>query len=254
MGEPRSSRVEKLSRTLAQRGVLHLREAASLLGVSEMTIRRDVAANRDQFAYLGGHIVSAADVAGGEGYVLDQEADSHAEAKAAACARALSLIAPEDTIFLDCGTTIPYLAEKLPDDIPLTVVCYALNVANRLAAKPNVRMILLGGLYHVSSATFGGPDAVETMSRFGINKAFVSAGGVDRARGVSCSHFHEVPIKKAAIATALESHLVVDASKIGRVRPAVFAALSDFRFIISEEGMTSAQGTAKARLDITDIR
>ena len=235
MGEPKSSRVEKLSRTLAQRGVLHLREAASLLGVSEMTVRRDVAANRDQFAYLGGHIVSAADVAGG-GYVFDQEADSHAEAKAAACEWAVSLIAPEDTIFLDCGTTIPYLAEKLPEDIPLTAICYALNVANRLAAKPNVRMILLGGLYHASSASFGGAEAEDAMSRFGINKAFVSAGGVDATRGVSCSHFHEVPIKKRAIITALESYLIVDASKIGRVRPAVFAALSDFRSVISESG------------------
>jgi DeoR family transcriptional regulator, deoxyribose operon repressor len=240
MGEPRSSRIEKLSQTLARRGVLHLREAASLLGVSEMTIRRDVAANRDQFAYLGGHIVSAADVAGGGGYVFDQEADSHADAKAAACAHALALIAPEDTIFLDCGTTIPYLAEQLADDVPLTVICYALNVANRLAAKPNIRMIMLGGLYHASSASFGGPEAVETMSRFGINKAFVSAGGVDPARGVSCSHFHEVPIKQAAIATALESHLVVDASKIGRVRPAVFAALAEFGFLISENGRMTA--------------
>lgn len=246
MGEPKSSRVEKLSRALAQRGVLHLREAASLLGVSEMTVRRDVTANRDQFAYLGGHIVSAADVAGGAGYVFAQEADSHAEAKALACECAVSLIAPEDTIFLDCGTTIPYLAEKLPDDMPLTVICYALNVANRLAAKPNVRLILLGGLYHASSATFGGAEAVETISRFGINKAFMSAGGVDRTRGVSCAHFHEVAIKRKAISIALESFLVVDASKIGRVRPALFAALSDFRFVISEAGMMATLGETGA--------
>jgi len=242
MGEPKAARVEKLSRTLARRGVLHLREAASLLGVSEMTIRRDIAANRDQFAYLGGHIVSAADVAGGEGYVFDQEADSHAEAKAAACQHAIALIAPEDTIFLDCGTTVAHLAEKLPDDFPLTVICYALNVANRLAAKPNVRMVLLGGLYHASSASFAGQEAVETLGRFGINKAFISAGGVDAARGVSCSHFHEVPIKKGALAAALESYLVIDRSKIGRIRPAFFAALSDFRALISEDGLTWFDG------------
>jgi DeoR family deoxyribose operon repressor len=239
MGHPKAARVETLSRTLAQRGVLHLREAAILLGVSEMTIRRDVAANRDQFAYLGGHIVSAADVAG-EGYVLDLEVDSHAEAKAAACAHAAGLIAPEDTIFLDCGTTIPFLADKLPSDMPLTVICYALNVANRLAVKPNVRMILLGGLYHASSASLVGDDAAQTMERYGINKAFMSAGGVDAMRGVSCSHFHEVPVKKKAISTAMESYLVVDGSKIGRVRPAVVAAISDFRAVITEAGVMPA--------------
>jgi DeoR family transcriptional regulator, deoxyribose operon repressor len=227
-------RAEALSSALARRGVLRLRDAAGLLGVSEMTVRRDVTAHPELFTYLGGHIVNATDVAGG--YELDREVDSHASAKLAACQHALRLIAPDDTIFIDCGSTLVHLAEAIPADLPATIICYSLNVAERLAAKPKVRLILLGGLFHAGSASFSGEDGLAALGRFGINKAFISAGGVDPERGVSCSNFHEVPTKQKAIAGALESHLVVDSSKLGKVKPAVFAPIASFRSILTEQG------------------
>jgi DeoR family transcriptional regulator, deoxyribose operon repressor len=227
-------RAEALSSALARRGVLRLRDAASLLGVSEMTVRRDVSAHPELFTYLGGHIVNATDVAGG--YELDREVDSHAAAKIAACGHALRLIAPDDTIFIDCGSTLVHLADAIPADLSVTIICYSLNVADRLAAKPKVRLILLGGLFHPGSASFSGEDGLAALGRFGINKAFISAGGVDLERGVSCSNFHEVPTKQKAIAGALESHLVVDSSKLGKVKPAVFAPLSAFWSVLTEQG------------------
>lgn len=234
MSTRKSQRTTLLAEALAQRGVLHLRDAAALLGVSEMTVRRDVSANPERFAYLGGHIVSADDIAGG--YELGREADSHANAKFRACGHALDLIAPDDTIFIDCGSTLDHLAQQIPADLSITVICYSLNVAERLSTKPNLRMIMLGGLYHAASATFSSGEWLEPLGRFGINKAFISAGGVDVERGASCSHFHEVPIKQKAIASALESHLVIDSSKFGIVKPAYFARLTDFKTIVTEAG------------------
>jgi DeoR family deoxyribose operon repressor len=237
MSSRKMGRVNALADAIARRGVLHLRDAASLLGVSEMTVRRDVSAHPDRFTYLGGHIVSADDVSGA--YELDREADSHAGAKLAACRHALRLIAPDDTIFIDCGSTLVHLAQQIPADLPLTAICYSLNVAECLATKPNVRMILLGGIYHPSSASFSSGEWLEPLGRLGINKAFISAGGVDLNRGASCSHFHEVPVKQKAIAGAIESHLVVDTSKFGIVKPAFFAKLTDFRSILTENGPKS---------------
>ena len=230
----KSQRTNLLAEAVAQRGVLHLRDAAALLGVSEMTVRRDISADPNRFAYLGGHIVSAEDIAGG--YELGREADSHTNAKFRACSHALKLIAPDDTIFIDCGSTLDHLAQAIPADLIITVICYSLNVANRLALKPNLRMIMLGGLHHAASATFSSGEWLEPLGRFGINKAFISAGGVDVDRGASCSHFHEVPIKQKAIELSLESHLVIDSSKFGIVKPAYFARLSDFRTVITEAG------------------
>jgi len=73
------------------------------------------------------------------------------------------------------------------------------------------------------------------IERLGINKALISAAGVDLERGVSCFHFHEVAPKQAAIATAMQRLLVVDASKFGVVRPAYFAALDDFDVVVTDE-------------------
>ena len=230
----RPERLDLLSRALADQGVLRLRDAAALLNVSEMTVRRDIAAAASRFAYLGGHILRADDWNGGLGYRIDQEQDKFAAAKAAACAKAAKLIGDRDTVFLDCGTTMTFLANLVPSDADITVVCYSLNIAQIVSRKPNVRMILLGGAYHPSSASFSGQQALDALGAIGVNKAFLSAGGVERARGASCWHFHEVPIKQKAMSRAVERHLVIDSSKIGKVTAAPYAAVEDFDSIVTE--------------------
>jgi DeoR family transcriptional regulator, deoxyribose operon repressor len=231
-------RLRALADALARQNVMRLRDAATLLGVSEMTVRRDIAASPGQFTYLGGYIVSATDVpnSGSAGYSLEQEQDHFAQAKAEASAVAAGLIANHETIFIDCGTTLTTLARLIPNDWHVTVVCYSLNVAEILRRKPNVRMILLGGVYMSSSDSFAGEEGIDVLHRMGINKAFISAGGVDTARGVTCWNFHEVAIKQAAMGSAVERHLVVDASKLGVVKAVRFSQVDEFDSIITEKG------------------
>jgi DeoR family deoxyribose operon repressor len=227
-----SERIDALSGALADSAPLHLKDAASLLGVSQMTIRRDIEKAPERFGYLGGYIVPRA---GEASYVMAQEQSAHEAAKAALGALAASRVEADDTLFIDCGTTTPHLVRALPD-VHLTVVCYALNVAAALALRPSVRLVLLGGLYHASSASFAVEDAEAVLSRFGVNKAFLSAGGVHAERGVSCSHFHEAPIKQAALRLAERRFLLVDESKLGKVRPVLFGELSQFDTLITNEG------------------
>ncbi|GLU33057.1 DeoR/GlpR family DNA-binding transcription regulator [Trinickia caryophylli] len=230
-------RLHALAEALAKHNVLHLRDAAALLGVSEMTVRRDIAAHPDRFTYLGGYIVSAVQVPNAAGYSLEQEKDHFATAKAQASAHAARLIADNETIFIDCGTTLASLARLIPATMQLTVVCYSLNVAEILRRMPNVRMILLGGVYVPSSDSFTGDESLDMLRRMGINKAFISAGGIDPARGVTCWNFHEVALKQAAMANAVERHLVADSSKFGVVKAVRFSQIDEFDSIITEKGI-----------------
>ncbi|CAB3757335.1 DeoR/GlpR family DNA-binding transcription regulator [Paraburkholderia humisilvae] len=232
----KTERLRVLADALARQSVMRLRDAASLLGVSEMTVRRDIAASPAKFTYLGGYIVSANDVPNSAGYSLEQEKDHFAQAKAEASSIAAGLIANNETIFIDCGTTLTTLARLIPTEMHVTVVCYSLNVAEILRRKPNVRMILLGGVYVPSSDSFAGEESIEMLRRMGINKAFISAGGVDVAHGVTCWNFHEVALKQAAMASSVESHLVVDSSKFGVVKAVRFSQVDDFDSIITEKG------------------
>jgi len=230
----KSDRLRVLADALREQSVMRLRDAATLLDVSEMTVRRDIAASPGTFTYLG---VRASDVPNSAGYTIDEEKDHFAQAKAEASAAAARLLADNETIFIDCGTTLTTLARLIPAEMHLTVVCYSLNVAEILRRKANVRMILLGGVYAPSSDSFSSDESIETLRRMGINKAFISAGGVDQTRGVTCWNFHEVAIKQAAMESAVERHLVVDASKLGKVKAVRFSQLDQFDSLITETGM-----------------
>jgi DeoR family deoxyribose operon repressor len=226
-------------RALSERRVMRLREAAQHLGVSEMTVRRDIANHPDQFAFLGGHILAAATIEEEAPYQLSTAADSHASAKREACIHAAVHIRHDETIFIDCGTTLLHLIDLIPENYQITVVCYALNVADRLTRKPNVTIVMLGGLYYPASASFSGRHDLDLLSSMGINVAFLSAAGVDAERGATCEHFHEVQVKQKVLSLARASYLVVDNSKIGKLKRAYFAPVSAFDAIISEHGETT---------------
>ncbi len=251
----RPYRLQELARVLGERGSLHLREAAALLGVSEMTVRRDVAARSDLITYLGGHLLAADGINGAARYALSDEEKSHTAAKITVSARAAELINDGDTVFIDCGSTTPHLAARIARGVRATAICYSLNIAEILCRNTDLRVILLGGLWHPSSASFSSDESLDLIGKLGINKAFISAAGVDAMRGVSCVQFHEVAVKQAAMARSVEKYLVVDSSKFGQVKPAFFAEVDAFDGIVTDTAIAHEFATDSAlmkRLIVAD--
>lgn len=228
----RKLRLERMQILVRSTGPQSLSYVAELLGVTEMTIRRDLAAADSTLTCLGGYVLEATLPAAAEKYVLAEELDHHTARKRLACQRACSFIEDGDCLFIDCGTTMVHLASALPPDMTLSVVCYSMNVADIVSKRPDTQLILLGGVYQPSSASYYSDESIQYLGRLGVNKAFISAGGADPVRGVSCSHFHEVAIKQAAIRSAAQRFLVVDESKLGRMRAAFFSPLDVFSKII----------------------
>lgn len=241
MNDRSTQRLASLQEVLTSGGTLHLREAAELCGVSEMTIRRDLTTQPSPISLLGGRLVMASSPGVTPVYDLTEQEASHYQVKYRLCQHAARFIEEGDTLFIDCGSTLIPLLGQLSHFRELTVVTYALNVANAVAGLANVRLVLLGGLFYASSQSFGSDGMGAAIERLGINKAFISAAGVDCERGVSCFHFHEVAPKQAAIATAMQRILVVDASKFGVVRPAYFASLADFDSVVTDDERAAAR-------------
>ncbi|PZR14613.1 MAG: DeoR family transcriptional regulator [Azospirillum brasilense] len=255
MGEARrQDRLWRLVGMLRRTGPMRLGDAAAALSVSTMTLRRDLSQPRHGLALLGGHVLLQGGPPGESPYALEREQDSHAAAKRLAGHHAASLVEDGDTLFIDCGTTTPHLVEALAPDLALTVFCYALNIANLLSHRPRTQLLLLGGLFHPASASFASDEVLAGLRRSRIDKAFVSAGGVEAAFGASCAHAHEVPVKQAAIASARRAILVVDDSKLGACKPAGFAPLAAFERIVTnpprEAAAADALRRAGARLDL----
>jgi DeoR family deoxyribose operon repressor len=235
MSDRKNQRLARIADALKGVEAIKLKEVSGLLGVSEMTIRRDIASCDGLFRYLGGYIVKGQNFIDNSFYVFDREQESNIQNKRDACLLAAGFIEPKDTIFIDCGTTMPFLAHRVPGDWRVTVVCFSLNIANIVCENSNITTILLGGVYQPSSASFSSAEALETMKQIGINKAFISAGGIDPDHGASCSNFHEVPVKQEAMRRSVRKYLVADSSKFGKVRPAFFAPLDAFDAVLTDQ-------------------
>lgn len=232
----RSERLDRLHALVAESGVIRLNDAARILAVSSMTVRRDLATGPGTLAYLGGYIVSSERLPAQARYVLDTEIGTNTPQKIEAARHAAGLVEDGDTLFIDCGSTTLHVISHLPHEFDVTIVCYALNVAQLAARRARTQLIMLGGVYHPSSDSFSAPTALAELEQIGISKAFLSAGGIE-ARGASCSNFHEVAIKRTVLTNARRSFLVVDATKFDRVKPAFFAQLRQFERIITDKSI-----------------
>ena len=237
MGNRKQNRLSRLLDLITASSSTHIRDAAEILDVSEITIRRDIRANPDKFEYLGGHIVPANQLSNRTPYDLGLAADIHELEKILACEQCLPYAIGEDIIFVDCGTTLVHLIDLIPTDIEISVVCCAMNVADRAVRKPNVKLIMIGGEYHPPTTSFHGLGAEALFDRLGIGTGFFSAAGIHGELGASCTHFNEIPIKQAAMASSTRKVLVADSSKIGKVQPARYAAINDFDLVLTEQGV-----------------
>ncbi len=130
----RDERISQLIQALKRSDKLHLKEAASLLGVSEMTIRRDLNGHSGPVVLLGGYIVLEPRSA--THYLLSDQ-NPAGRGKRRAARHAAALLEAHQMAFFDCGTTTPWIIDAIDDALPFTGVCYSLNTFLALQENPS---------------------------------------------------------------------------------------------------------------------
>ncbi|NUF48943.1 DNA-binding transcriptional repressor DeoR [Gilliamella sp. ESL0250] len=230
-------RINDLIQILKKTDKIHLKEAAKLLAVSEMTIRRDLSNIPTSLTVLGGYIVSEARYQATQYFVSDQQ-DKQVNEKLHIAKLASKLVFANDTVFFDCGTTIPFIIDAIDDEITFTAICYSLNAFLALQKKPNCKTILCGGYYQVNNAIFTSIGQHCQLNSICPNKAFISAAGVDISRGVTCYHFDELDMKLQAMKQSDQRILIADHTKFSQVKPAFISELTLFNQIITDKAPT----------------
>lgn len=228
----RDERIGQLIQALKRSDKLHLKEAAALLGVSEMTVRRDLNSQSGPVVLLGGYIVLEPRSA--SHYLLSDQKTRLVDEKKRAAQHAAQLLKAHQMAFFDCGTTTPWIIDAIDNELPFTGVCYSLNTFLALQEKPNCRVILCGGEFHASNAIFKPLSEHDTLAHLCPDIAFYSAAGIDIVQGATCFNLEELPVKHWAMRQARYHVLVADHSKFGKVRPARMGALEKFDVLISD--------------------
>lgn len=188
METKQKERIRRLMELLKKTDRIHLKDAARMLEVSVMTIRRDLSQENDEplpLTLLGGYVVMVNKPSSPSVTPALATKPAHHRDDLPIAILAAGLVSENDLVFFDNGSEMPLVINMIPDDITFTGICYSHRVFMALNEKPNATAILCGGTYRAKSDAFydtGNPSALDSLNP---RKVFISASGVHEHFGVS---------------------------------------------------------------------
>jgi DeoR family fructose operon transcriptional repressor len=202
-------RISWLRKQLDASGMITIAAAASALGVSEMTIRRDMAELEERG--------SAQRVRGGMRAVgpqtFAQRRDRMARAKARVAAKLVDLVPATGAIAIDASSTMMRLAANLSAARDLTVMTNGPETFAMLQ-QPGISPLLTGGALDSRTGSLIGPLACRAAQQMSVRRFFASAAAVDPASGALEETLDEAEVKRALATNADEVVLGIDSSKL----------------------------------------
>jgi len=159
----------------------------------------------------------------------------HKEEKKEIAKKAVNYIRDYDTVFLDGGSTIHYLAKEIVNKnvLNLTVVTYSPVIVLELAKKENIEIICLGGKLNKNNYIFFS-NSRELLNQININQAFISAVGVSQETGYTELLEEEARLKIELSKYCKEIYILVDNSKFGIIGAYTFGPITFAKKIITD--------------------
>ena len=224
-------------------GFANIKDLSKRLEVSEMTIRRDLRElSIDSVVTLipGGAILKRnPPIEKDEEKYLIQTAESvMLEEKIKISRKAASLINPNDVIIIDAGSTTKNLPKFIPENMPVTIICYTLNALFNVYENKNWKLVFPGGYFHRNTLMFESPEGIEIIKKIRANIAFVAVGGISEKLELTSPTSYEKETKRAIIQSSNKKILLVDSSKFGKIKISHFADLTDFNIVITDSGIS----------------
>lgn len=225
----RRARWTALLEMLATDGRIEIDDAAGRLQVSSATIRRDLDELADQQLLVrdrGGAVPHSVSY----DLPLRYKSSRHADEKRRIAAIAAGLVVPGGVVGLNGGTTTTEVARALAtrsdlnhhadntDSTPaqITVVTNALNIANELAVRPHIKLVVTGGVARPQSYELSGPLAQPVIEQLTLDIAIIGADAISADTGASTNNENEAAVNRELTRRARKVVVVADTSKLGR--------------------------------------
>ncbi|MEV1286132.1 DeoR/GlpR family DNA-binding transcription regulator [Micromonospora sp. NPDC049679] len=250
----KADRFGHILKLLSENGSVDVANLATDLGVSEATVRRDLQTLAQQQLLERAHGGAVFQGAAVELPVHYRESHARVEKQRIASA-AFERVADGDVVALTGGTTTTEIGRRLVHRADLSVVTNALNIAAELAVRPNIKLIVTGGVARSASYELVGPLADSTLSKINIDVAFIGVDGVDRDAGLTTQNETEAATNRVLIERSRKAIVVADSSKLGRVVFASICALSAVTELITDDAADPAhvESLRAAGLKVTTV-
>ncbi len=229
---PRHTEILKLLSLLRD---VSVGDFAERLGVSEVTIRKDLAFLEDMGSLIrtrgGARIAEDTRILKN----VDVRMQERMDVKEAIARKARELIRDGETIYLDSGSTCLLLARELTDR-NLRVVSNSIDAMVTLGPCPGIALLGLGGSYRREAGSFVGPLAVESLRSLQIETCFLGATAFS-SRGVfSSQNLIESQLKQRVLESSARRVVLADSSKYARSAFSVFARAGDVDILVTDSG------------------
>lgn len=243
-------RRERLRQIVRARRAVRVEDLRAELGVSVATIRRDL----DELEETG----ALRRVHGGAVSVDERAVEARFEAKAAEhaaekrriAARALELIRPRETIYLDSGSTVLELARRLVGRSDLTIVTNSLPAIVELAGH-GPRLVVIGGELRPLSQALVGPLTLPLLDELFVDRAFMGTFSLSLDAGLTTTDPAEAFTKERVLGRAREVVLLVDSSKLGTRSFAHAGRLDEIDVVVTDAPLDTE---ASAILDAAGVQ
>ncbi len=241
-------RQEKIRDLLAAHGRLDVTRLATEVNVTAMTIRRDLAAMERDGLLLrthGGCVLQspfAAELSFPEKQRRRQAQKIAIARKVAACLK------PNESIYLDTGTTLLQVARALPPHLNLRVFTNNLRIAMELFGRAGVEVVVYGGALARRNPDLAGETALGCIAGFRVDVAVLGGDALDVARG----EFYGADIATAALSRAARGQagraiLAMDSSKFGKRSLAATGRLGpDITLVTDDEASPKDRAALRA--------
>jgi DeoR/GlpR family transcriptional regulator of sugar metabolism len=221
---------------LTSDGRVEVAELRDQLGVSEMTVRRDLMRLEDDGALR--RVRGGATRAPGGSYeppflVRARQRVAEKEAIGAAVA---DEIANGDTVLLDGGTTALCVAHALLDKV-ITVCPLSLRVASVLVTSPTIRLLLPGGFVRPSEQSLIGAEVIASLGHHVFDVFVMTASGMSVRTGFTEWNEDDAAVKRAGLSSARRRIVACDSTKFGESAFARVADLGDVDLIVTDAGL-----------------
>jgi len=233
---------------IKEEGEVNVKELAEEIGISEITIRRDlVTLANDGLVYRTHGGAMRQDLVNPQ-IDFKNKAATNAEQKDHICRIAAQEITDGDIIFMDCGSTVFRLCQFIKHK-EIRVVTNSLPVLYELM-DCSVAVNLVGGEVDKERKAVHGRIAEEHIARYQVTKAFIGVDGISAENGLSAHSEQEAGITLAAASHADVTYLLCDSSKVGKDKYLQFAPLSLINVMITNQQTAAVGALEKTGLKV----
>lgn len=203
---------------LEKYGFIRITDVAEELGVTKVTIRKDVKILESKGLLYKVH--GSARLA--NPHIADRDlmtkSSLNREAKYRIAQRAAQMIEEGDSIMISAGSTTYALAEAIHALSPsptINVVTPFLKVSALLNEVETIQVQQLGGTVYKKSFATRGAGACESLSDMVCSKFFLGVDGFDPDFGITTSTIEETLLSRKMMAASSKTIVLADSSKFG---------------------------------------